>query len=413
MNVINTTIPLHAITSTAQILPSVLMTSSEQLTLQLTFQINHNRWRRTAPFVTVHIGQRTVSFSMHRQHQKAALTLALARTEVESPLSFSFRGCKPVGTHASVTVASRPALDDGPIMIVAPHPDDAEIAAGGFYSAYASQTRIVTLSAGELLRKLDRQYIAGLDDDLTAAGRRKGTVRSWNSVATPLLSGVAFEHCPVLGVPDGHGWEIMHDNASIEPILPVNDARRFNTLSLPCDGAESLGRDDIIRDLGYLIEYWQPATILVTDPEYDPHGDHRAAAMALARALQQSHFRPARVLLYANHYRGTHPPGPAFQPAWTPSPELRTPCFHRPTPYLFCLDREAQRHKALLLDAMTDLARRDRPRQIRRKKRKEGFEPSLAPDRDRYFQWAVRSSEYFQMVEPEDFIEGARELPPG
>ncbi|GHC20681.1 hypothetical protein GCM10010082_10770 [Kushneria pakistanensis] len=304
-------------------------------------------------------------------------------------------------------------LDDGPIMIVAPHPDDAEIAAGGLYTAHDSQTRIVTLSAGELLRKLDRQYIAALDNDLTTARRRKGEVRSWNSAVTPLLSGVAVEHCSMLGVPDGHGWEIMHDDAVVDPVLPVTRARRFNVLSLPGDSVETLRRDDIIEDVKHLIEYWQPATILVTDPEYDPHADHRAAALALARALEQCRYRPARILLYANHYRDAHPPGPAFQPAWTPSPALRKPCFQRPAPYLFPLDEKMQRHKALLLDAMSDLSRRDRPRQIKKKHRKEGFIPLFAPDRDRYFQWAVRSSEYFQMVEVEDFIEGAKKLLPG
>lgn len=395
-----------------RVLPSPPAAPSDPLTIQLIFRVKYSRWRRSLPCINVHIGQKVLSFSLHRHHEQVALTFPLKPEEFELPLRFSFKGNVPLDAYADATVISQPKLDDGPIMIVAPHPDDAEIAAGGLYSVHAAQTRIVTLSAGELLRKLDRQYITRLDDDLTTASQRKGDIRSWNSAVTPLLSGVAIEHCQMLGVPDGYGWQIIHDDAVIDPVLPIQQARRLNALSLPNDNAEILEREHIINDLQHLIEHWQPATILVTDPEYDPHPDHLAASLALAEALKRSHSRPERVLLYANHYQDAHPPGPAFQPAWTPSPALRKPLFRAPAPYLFSLDEKAQRHKALLLDAMDDLSRRDRPRQIRKKNRREGFHPTFAPDRDRYFQWAIRSSEYFQMVDVEEFIEGTEELLP-
>lgn len=413
MKVAMVSIALESSTPVRQLLSSLPVEPGDPLTIQLTLEVRYARWRRALPHIDVSIGQKVMPFSLDRRHEQIALTFSLTHEDLESSLRFSFKGCQPMDVHASARVVSRPVLDDGPIMIVAPHPDDAEIAAGGLYSAHPSQTRIATLSAGELLRKLDRQYIADLDDDLTTARQRKGDVRSWNSAVTPLLSGVAPEHCSMLGMPDGHGWDIMHDNAAADPVLSIKQARRFNALSLPNDDVRLPERDHFVADVQYLIEYWQPATILVTDPEYDPHGDHRAAAVALALALQQSCFKPARILLYANHYQDAHPPGPAFQSAWTPSPELRKPLFSNPEPYLFPLDEKAQRHKALLLDAMSDLSRRDRPRQIRKKNRKEGFTPSFAPDRDRYFQRAVRSSEYFQRVEVEDFIEGVKKLLPG
>lgn len=71
-------------------------------------------------------------------------------------------------------------------MILAPHADDAELAAFGLYSAHSANTSIVTLTQGEI--EADHYHRLGLTKE--EAARLKGRLRAWDSLAIPLWGGV-------------------------------------------------------------------------------------------------------------------------------------------------------------------------------------------------------------------------------
>nr|WP_300310966.1 PIG-L family deacetylase [Halomonas sp.] len=262
----------------------------------------------------------------------------------------------------------RPPLEDGPLMIIAPHPDDAELAAFGLYQHYAKNTWIVTLTAGETLKRLDKQYLPQLDDDLGVACRRKGHIRTWNSATTPLLAGVPAEQLVMLGYfndtlsamlaePDK---EIPSHGASG---ISVSDFRRWNHKPLASDQSPAINcGNHLLADLTALLDDIRPTTLVVTHPDIDPHKDHQAAASWLAQAMAQSQHQPQRVLLYANHLKGVRgfPRGPVFAAAglWPVAANrqglLSSRIFSEP------LDTEAIREKAVAMDSMHDLRARTR-----------------------------------------------------
>ncbi len=123
---------------------------------------------------------------------------ALARGD----LSISGRFCRLPAT-ATLYVLDNPDYGQRPMMIIAPHADDAELAAFGLYSRAAGAAQlgeapeltIVTLTQGEV--EADRYRCLGLEAG--AAARLKGRLRSWDSLAVPLWGGVPQGSCVQLG----------------------------------------------------------------------------------------------------------------------------------------------------------------------------------------------------------------------
>ncbi|TDA89239.1 PIG-L family deacetylase, partial [Halomonas marinisediminis] len=81
------------------------------------------------------------------------------------------------------------------ILILSPHPDDAEIAAYGLYASYPENTYVVTVTAGDAGEfKYDEIYQDSLTHYL-----QKGKIRTWNSLTVPMLGGVKSENIINLG----------------------------------------------------------------------------------------------------------------------------------------------------------------------------------------------------------------------
>ncbi|MDN6180308.1 MAG: PIG-L family deacetylase [Halomonas subglaciescola] len=267
-----------------------------------------------------------------------------------------------------------PALSDEPLLILAPHPDDAELAAYGLYQRHAQDSWIVTLTAGERQKRLDQQYLPGLDGDAASASRRKGEIRAWNSATTPQLAGVTADRLIMLGYFNDTLTTLLaepdQDVPSIEaPDLTPALFRRWNTRALPTDsprdslcgqpleeGPRNRGAD-LLEDLIGLIEHIRPGVVVVTHPEIDPHPDHRATARALALALAQTQHQPREVLLYANHLKGVRgfPRGPAHAAAGVWPLDQQDSGFGPWRLYSETLDDETIRQKAVALHSMHDL----------------------------------------------------------
>lgn len=208
---------------------------------------------------------------------------------------------------------SNPDYASQRLLIVAPHADDAELAAFGQYSR-CSEAWIVTLTQGEI----EAEHYQRLGLDKAAAARLKGRLRTWDSIAAPLWGGVPAERCVQLGY-----YCLQLPAMAAEPEKAfgsreseesdIRTARGFNALKLPADADGAPTWLNLVADLSALIEQVRPQVILTAHPELDPHADHVHATRAVQEAIARSEWKPETLLLYANHLHDNDrwPMGPA------------------------------------------------------------------------------------------------------
>ncbi|UCZ81977.1 PIG-L family deacetylase [Pseudomonas sp. L5B5] len=240
------------------------------------------------------------------------------------------------------------------VLVVAPHADDAELAAFGLYSQ-AAQSWIVTLTAGEIEAEHYRQM--GLEG--VEAARLKGSLRAWDSISVPLWAGVPQERCVQLGyfclqlaamqaAPAESFGSREADMADTRPF------RRFNRLSLASDADGVPSWQNLVRDMVELIEHIQPQVIVLPHPHFDPHPDHVCAQQAVLEALSRTGSQPETLLYYANHLHDNDrwPMGRAGCGVALP-PQLATQAPLRP--WALSILPQRQWHKAMSLGMMHDL----------------------------------------------------------
>lgn len=243
------------------------------------------------------------------------------------------------------------------LMVVAPHADDAEIAAFALYSR-ARDVVIVTLTQGEV--EADDYRCLGLD--AIDAARLKGRLRTWDSLAVPLWGGVPQARCVQLG------YHCLQLTAMLDdPLTPypsresgesdIRPARRHNPLTLPADADGLPSGRNLLADLVALFEHFRPEVVVTPHPELDPHADHAATTLAIDEAVLLATWKPEIALLYANHLADNDrwPMGPAgygvaLPPALVPLPEDGVW-----SPFV---PADAQRDKAMALAMQHDLQAR-------------------------------------------------------
>ncbi len=187
------------------------------------------------------------------------------------------------------------------VMVIAPHADDAELAAFGLYSG-ASESWIVTLTAGEIEAGHYRQM--GLDG--VEASRLKGSLRAWDSISVPLWGGVPQERCIQLGyfclqLP---AMQSVPAEAVASREAQLGDTRyfrRFNPFALGSDVDGLPSWNNLLADLRELIERIEPQVIVLPHPRFDPHPDHLCSQQAVMQALSGTTWQPDTLLHYANH----------------------------------------------------------------------------------------------------------------
>ena len=222
------------------------------------------------------------------------------------------RFCR-LATSATLHVCSSPDYRQQSLLIIAPHADDAELAAFGLYSQ-AAHVSIVTLTQGEI----EAEAYQRLGLDKAAAAQLKGRLRAWDSLAVPLWGGVAQQRCVQLGY---YCLQLPAMLAAPAQVLAsresgecdVRSVRQHNPLRLPADADGQPTGHNLQADLVSLLEHFRPEVVVTPHPELDPHSDHVAATQALLAAIQASRWQPKTLLLYANHLHDNDrwPMGPA------------------------------------------------------------------------------------------------------
>lgn len=305
------------------------------------------------------------------------------------------RFCQVCGP-ARLTVQANPDYAAKPLMVLAPHADDAELAAFGLYSR-CRQASIVTVTQGEI--EAENLQVMGLNKAQAAV--LKGRLRAWDSLAVPLWGGVPASQCVQLGYyclqlpamaeqPEtGHGSRESGQS-------DIRSVRQHNPLRLPADADGTPSWHNLVADLTALLEHFRPEVVVTPHPQLDPHADHVASTRALFEAIAASSWKPAHALFYANHLHDNDrwPMGPAgngiaLPPALVPLPPDRL--------WSPLLSAEVQLDKAMALGMQHDL---QGPRPFKKRVRR-WLQQWLAGRRwpktgeDEFFRKAVRRHELF------------------
>ncbi|MDR1349342.1 MAG: PIG-L family deacetylase [Zoogloeaceae bacterium] len=283
------------------------------------------------------------------------------------------------------------------LLIIAPHADDAELAAFGLYSQ-AREVWIVTLTAGEI----EAENYQGLGLSAVEAARLKGRLRAWDSRAVPLWGGVPADRCVSLGYfcMQLAAMRKNPETAFASRVADLDDTRPLrqgNALPLPGDADGAPTWKNLLADLAALIERVRPEAIVLPHPDFDPHPDHIAAYAAVRESLTHTDWRPQALLCYANHLHdndawpmGEAHTGVPLPPRFAKSPTPRSP-------WALPLTAAEQIDKACALAMMHDL---QLPLPLKRRLRR-ALQTLLAGRRwppygaNEYFRKAVRKQEVF------------------
>ncbi len=326
-------------------------------------------------------------------------------------ISITCKNCK-ISSNNQILGFKNPDLSSGPILIIAPHADDAELSAYGLYSDYAPNIWIATVNIGSNLQSLERQYVQNLDVEISNAEKRKGYIRSWNSMTTPLLAKVPMQQLLCLGYFNISSSSILNTpkdkvlHPSVSDISP-HDFRQWNHVKLSNDTNNINSGAALIQDFIELIEHIKPTTILVTHPEIDPHDEHIASANALHLALQKSTFIPENILFYVNHLRGIKlfPYGPEHSRTALPPWFSNSALLNDSSCYSHSLSYSKQQEKVLAFDTMHDLRSKDRvekklKRWINQRIKKNDYQYY---GNHSYFQTHIKADEVFISISGNDF----------
>jgi LmbE family N-acetylglucosaminyl deacetylase len=240
------------------------------------------------------------------------------------------------------------------VMVIAPHADDAELAAYGLYSQ-ADETWVVTLTAGEI----EAEHYQQMGLQKAEAARLKGRLRAWDSIAVPRWAGVPESRCVQLGyfclqLPAMQAAPDQPAASREAELADIRVFRQFNPFPLPADRDGAPTWHNLLADLRALLDMARPEVLVMPHPQLDPHPDHVCAQAAVLEALQGLAWQPQTLLCYANHLHDNDrwPMGDSGDGVALP-PQLNAAQAWAPCSLV--LDLATQRDKAMALGMMHDL----------------------------------------------------------
>jgi len=241
------------------------------------------------------------------------------------------------------------------ILVLAPHPDDAEIAAYGLYSSN-KESYIITVTAGDAG---DNKYDEVYKDEVKQY-LKKGELRTWNSITVPLLGGIPLEQIINLGFFDGTLKSMYDDKPSVISGLythtsDISTYRKQNISSLSAGLYGKSNWNSLVGNLVYLLKEIEPDIIVTPYPALDSHSDHKLSSIALFEAIKQCDIKNGYLYLYTNHLESneSYPYGKMGGVVSLPPNFGKTVYFDSLYSHVLSIDK--QKDKVFALEAMNDL----------------------------------------------------------
>lgn len=321
----------------------------------------------------------------------------LARGE-GARVELSGRGVAWATGTARLFLYRNPPLTEKRVLVLAPHPDDAEIAAFGVYRH--SNADVVTVTAGDSGWENFKALYAETGEHY----RIKGMLRTWNSITAPFFGGVMPGQARNLGYYNGRLAEMRLEPGKEFPPLraKLDDPAYYRLLNVDAALRDRPFRAtwaSFVDDLVWELERVRPEVIVTPHPLLDSHFEHQLTTIALVEALARWRH-PCELYLYTNHGMANEsfPLGDREAmtglPAWA-SPELffSRLCSHP-------LSEEDRRLKLVALEAQHDLRAFDL---------RDGTDPldaskRLALQRNDYYRRGPRPVELFFVASRDDAV---------
>jgi LmbE family N-acetylglucosaminyl deacetylase len=247
------------------------------------------------------------------------------------------------------------------ILVIAPHPDDAEIAAFGLYAF--RDAFIVTITAGNYVNGSYKHIYS----DLVKQDSLIGLLRTWDSIVVPMWGGIPPARSVNLGY-FTQTLERMHSTPGssvgnkLSGAYDMNVFRNWNVTTLLDSRTAVPTWESLVEDLALLIQELRPEIIVSPHPALDANSDHKFTTIAVLDALKKAGDTKSTLYLYTNHHVYTEyfPFGPADAlvtlPPWFDGSLAFRGVYSQP------LDDRRQTEKLFALEAMHDL--RSAPRRF-------------------------------------------------
>ena len=186
------------------------------------------------------------------------------------------------------------------ILVIAPHPDDAELVAFGFYEK--KDAYIITITAGEEGKLKYAHFFPNKKEHALF----QGTVRTWDSLVVPFWGGVVPEKCFNLGYFDHTLKSMFQDptrkmSSRYAETFDLRTFRQYNTSSLLSRDVTEATWNNLVSDLSQLLTTIAPDIIVTPNPLMDSHPDHEFSTVALLEAIQKAGIKKGALYLYTVH----------------------------------------------------------------------------------------------------------------
>jgi LmbE family N-acetylglucosaminyl deacetylase len=318
-------------------------------------------------------------------------------------ITFKFNHCHIVHKQVKLILFKNPGIEKESLVVLAPHPDDAEIAAYGLYSSN-KDAFVATVTVGDAGKKIyDELY-----PDDSVHYLKKAGIRLWNSITVPMLAGVNPRNIINLGYFDASLKQMYSDTAKKAKARYTGtdniNIYRSRNISAFLDSVPGISTwRSLVNDMKHIILARKPAVIVTPYPAIDVHPDHKLTTVALIEALKELNYFNVELWLYTNHfiYDEMYPVGKVRSlVSLPPNTVEKTIYFNRICS--FPLSGVMQSDKTLALEAMNPL----RPdtewhttKGIRKLYWKTLRENLRNTENDYYYRRAVRNNELFFIVD--------------
>lgn len=203
------------------------------------------------------------------------------------------------GGAARLFVYRNAPLSAQKVLVVAPHPDDAEIGAFGLY--LRSKADVITVTSGDA----GGENFETLFPESGAHYRVKGWIRTWDSISVPFYGGVMPGQARNLGYYDALLRKMQAAPATpVAPLLAKLDDpgfyRRLNVDQALRARPFHATWDALVADFLWELERTKPTLIAAPHPLLDNHPDHQYTTIALIEALAKWQGQ-CELYLYTNH----------------------------------------------------------------------------------------------------------------